>query len=253
MGTASLKVAERLRGRAGQAQRLRRLKRTNGLCEHCLEKGIYRPAKIVDHIEPLAFGGSDEDENTQNLCDECNAYKTAYEAASQQGASFHPDWLKPSAIPLTIVCGPPCSGKTTYVAERATAHDTVIDLDTIQMTLDPEYRHWTKDEVDMSLLTRSVRVRNGLLGSLSRRTTGRAWFIVSAPTKAEREWWKAKLGGTLVLLHPGVDECKRRAIIRGTPLAQAGVDKWEHNAKQPWAPKQPSKRQTIGVDGWPTA
>lgn len=59
---------QRLRGRAGQKQRLRRLKRTNGLCEMCLAAGRITEATRVDHIKPLELGGSDEDENTRNLC-----------------------------------------------------------------------------------------------------------------------------------------------------------------------------------------
>jgi 5-methylcytosine-specific restriction protein A len=70
-------VVERLRGRAGQRQRLRRLKRTNGLCEHCLKAGLTVEATVVDHIKPLALGGSDEDDNTRNLCDDCHAAVTA--------------------------------------------------------------------------------------------------------------------------------------------------------------------------------
>ncbi len=61
-------MTERLRGRAGQQQRCRRLKRTNGLCEICIEQGVTRLATVVDHIKPLAKGGSDEDSNTRNLC-----------------------------------------------------------------------------------------------------------------------------------------------------------------------------------------
>lgn len=68
---------ERLRGRAGQAQRLRRLKRTNGLCEMCLASGQTTEATVVDHIQPLAFGGSDEDGNTRNLCDPHHLQVTA--------------------------------------------------------------------------------------------------------------------------------------------------------------------------------
>jgi 5-methylcytosine-specific restriction protein A len=59
---------ERLRGRAGQAQRIRRLKRTHGLCEDCITQGRVEVATVVDHIIPLALGGTDEDSNTRNLC-----------------------------------------------------------------------------------------------------------------------------------------------------------------------------------------
>lgn len=62
-------MTERLRGRAGQAQRKRRLARTDGLCEMCLEEDRVTIATVVDHKTPLALGGSDDDENTRNLCD----------------------------------------------------------------------------------------------------------------------------------------------------------------------------------------
>jgi 5-methylcytosine-specific restriction protein A len=68
---------ERLRGRAGVKQRLRRLKRTQGLCEHCLAKGIVRVATVVNHKTPLAHGGTDDDDNTENLCRDCDLIETA--------------------------------------------------------------------------------------------------------------------------------------------------------------------------------
>ena len=68
---------KRLRGRAGVAQRRRRMKRSNGLCEHCLAKGITRAAVIVNHIIRLEHGGSDLDENTENLCKPCDDRVTA--------------------------------------------------------------------------------------------------------------------------------------------------------------------------------
>lgn len=59
---------KRLRGRAGQKARARRLARTHGLCERCLEADRSVPATEVDHILPLAKGGEDVDSNTRNLC-----------------------------------------------------------------------------------------------------------------------------------------------------------------------------------------
>lgn len=70
-------TVERLRGRAGQAQRKRRLARTKGLCERCQARHLVRAATVVDHIKPLALGGSDDDENTRNLCDPCHDEVTA--------------------------------------------------------------------------------------------------------------------------------------------------------------------------------
>ena len=50
--------------------------RTNYMCEMCLPNRITL-ADVVDHILPLALGGSDEDSNTRNLCDEHHAKVTA--------------------------------------------------------------------------------------------------------------------------------------------------------------------------------
>lgn len=250
MGSSDCPPVPRLRGRAGVAQRLRRL-RAEPLCRDCKARGQIAPAIVPDHIVPLALGGSDDDSNIQCLCTPCHAFKTAAEGAATGGAANHPDWLQPSAIPLTIVCGPPCSGKTTYVVQHASPTDTVIDLDAILMRLEPSYRHWS-GMLSQELLNKAIRVRNAMLGSLDRQTAGRAWFIVSAPTKAERDWWQRKLGGELILLHPGAGECKRRAIQRGTPEAGKGVDEWEKARLMPWSPPQAkARRVAIGVDGWP--
>jgi len=166
-------------------------------------------------------------------------------------AASHPPWLRRSGVPLTIVCGPPCSGKTTFVARRRGPSDIVIDLDSIKRGLCPGFRHW-EPEVDAALLAEALRVRNAMLASLEGRTTGRAWFIVAAPTEAERQWWQGKLGGYVLLLHPGLEECKRRAIIRDTPLAIAGIDDWERKAREPWPREEAAwHRRAIGLDGWP--
>lgn len=76
MGTLS-SPDKRIRGRRGVALRKRRLARSKFLCEHCQAKGITRLATIVNHKIPLAHGGLDVDENTENLCDECDEIVTA--------------------------------------------------------------------------------------------------------------------------------------------------------------------------------
>lgn len=69
-------MVERLRGRAGQAQRLRRL-RAEPLCRRCMEMGIVTASTVPDHIKPLAQGGSDDDTNIRCLCKPCHDAVTA--------------------------------------------------------------------------------------------------------------------------------------------------------------------------------
>ncbi len=76
MGTLSSK-GKRIRGRKGVELREQRMARTNWLCEHCKAKGRVTVATVVNHKLPLAHGGEDIDENTENLCDECDEIETA--------------------------------------------------------------------------------------------------------------------------------------------------------------------------------
>lgn len=240
---------DRIRGRKGVELRRRRLMR-EPLCRHCREKGRVRASTVPDHIVPLAYGGTDTDNNVQCLCDECHEIKSSYEDTAHGGAANHPGWLKQSAIPLTIVCGPPCSGKTTYVHERVHHDDVVIDIDAIAQSIDPSYQHW-EGKLHGDLLNKCIRVRNNLLGSLSRKRYGNAWFIVSAPTSEERQWWSDKLGGVIVLLNPGRVECKRRALERGTPRAIAGVDDWERRSVLTWERRRDKSDTGVDANGRP--
>lgn len=81
MGTP-IEPTHRLRGRAAVAQRDRRLRRTNYLCEMCLPD-VVRIADVVDHTIPLAHGGTDEDSNTRNLCDDHHRQVTAEQFGHQ--------------------------------------------------------------------------------------------------------------------------------------------------------------------------
>lgn len=73
------RMTERIRGRLGVAMRKNRLQRSHGLCEHCLaaEPKRIRIATVVNHKIPLAHGGPDTDDNTENLCDDCDKAETA--------------------------------------------------------------------------------------------------------------------------------------------------------------------------------
>lgn len=190
------------------------------LCVLCERAGRVSLATIRDHTIPLAQGGVDEESNTQALCKECHDIKSAGEKRQGSRESWHNDVefaeqaqarrlpsLPRSVIPITIVCGAPGSGKSSYVRERAREADVVIDLDDIKAELSrqPIYQcgpQWTAPALDE---------RNRRLRDLSRDTLHRhAWFIVGAPTEEERNYWASMLGGDVVLLDTPYEECAAR-------------------------------------------
>lgn len=236
----------RVRGRKGQAMRRRRLK-LHPFCAECAKVGVQRLTAIIDHVRPLAFGGLDVDENTQGLCAFHDAVKTAAEQTSQGGVATHPDWLEPSAVPLAIVCGPPCGGKSTYVTEQAQAGDVVIDMDAIALSLHPGWdRRWNK-----AVLDQSMRVRNAMLGALSRQPEGRAWFVVSAPSPEERQWWVSRLGGSVILCDPGQAVATARAVARDGRSDH--VDRWYRASRSAWVRAERERLPKAGADadGYP--
>lgn len=65
-------ITPRQRGRRAVSQRRRRMVAANHTCALC-----GREASVIDHITPLAHGGSDDDANTRALCHACHRSETA--------------------------------------------------------------------------------------------------------------------------------------------------------------------------------
>jgi 5-methylcytosine-specific restriction protein A len=111
---------------------------------------------------------------------------------------------------LVIVCGPPASGKSTFVAAQASAADLVIDLDIIAARLSGAGLHgWSR-----RWLTPAVAERNALLHRLGRAPAcGGAWLILTQPRAAHREWWSARLRPTrVVVLETPAAVCEARIM-----------------------------------------
>lgn len=202
---------ERGYGAAWNALRVQILERDKRLCQPCLALDRPTPARTVDHITPKAQGGTDEPENLRAICDACHAAKTAEEGLQaratlkaegkrhigvdgwavepkQWGFSI-PHGMRPSAIPVHLVVGPPGSGKTTYVHQHARKTDKVIDLDEIKQRVGGR-----SYDVTEGVIKRSLAYRDMMIRSLADNRGGAAWLIVTAPTKAERAAWLEALG-----------------------------------------------------------
>ena len=110
---------------------------------------------------------------------------------------------------VTVVTGPPCSGKSTYVRQRARRGDVVIDLDRIALALTSE--DTPHHEYDETIRALAIRVREtavrAILGAAGQVT---AWIVDSDPSPERRRQYRIA-GAELIALDPGIDVCLARA------------------------------------------
>jgi 5-methylcytosine-specific restriction protein A len=110
-----------------------------------------------------------------------------------------PFGLKPSAIPLTMICGAPGSGKSTYIEKHRGENDILIDIDAILQDLSGDVVR-TQERRDRYLLDAFME-RNRRLSALADETRPiAAWFIIGAPKPSMREAWAKQLSPVAVVV-----------------------------------------------------
>jgi hypothetical protein len=160
--------------------------------------------------------------------------------------------LPPPNCRVMLVCGPPASGKSTYVKNHAAASDIVIDLDMIARELG-----YHRDRPASALAT-LLTIRNARLAALSQEPPHRvAWVILGAPSRALRQWWRRTLGvkpDDQILLGPSQAELRRR--ILNDPDRKLVV---EHHLKlvEQWIAREKANdpgiaKRGVDDDGLPT-
>lgn len=203
-------------------------------------------APECDHITPHRNDPAlmwDPD-NLQTLHKRCHSIKTSIEDGGMfSGAQTHPEWLPKPACPVVVVSGPPGAGKTTWAQAKAGPADVVIDLDDCFTLVCGVHGH----HADKSHLKAALRIRNKMLANLASQRTGRAYFIVGAPTKAERQWWADKLSATVHLIRPEPNEIAARDLTQHRK--DLAFQWYELERLNRW--KKPAKTRTVGLDGYP--
>lgn len=130
---------------------------------------------------------------------------------------------------VTVVCGPPGSGKSTYVARKAEWGDLIVDLEAILTAISgyPRHRH------PRGLVPFARAAKDELVEAIEIGLPGqRAWVIVGGASRAERQSLRQRLGATVIVFEVPAAECLRRIAADGSRTSRDGY--WEPIVARWW-------------------
>ncbi len=173
-------------------------------CHDCGAQGKKTFGEMVDHIVPLrlAWERRTDPTNLQTLCNKCHAKKRGREMRMKLYSR------PPTAAEITVVCGPPGSGKTTYVRENYVRGDLIIDLDAIMVAISNQ--PWY--DKPANLLHYATEVKNTLINRvmIDGDQSPRVWLISGAPHAEDRARLRSRLGAVTVVIETPINECLNR-------------------------------------------
>lgn len=139
---------------------------------------------------------------------------------------------------LFVVIGPPAGGKSTWVNDRASPGDIVIDYDRLASALTAvgAEAHGHR----RPLATVAFRAREAAIGEALRHVATHNVFIIhSAPKPAAMEKYR-KAGAEVVTVDPGRDVVEARCRAERPDSYMDGVRRWYASGLRP----RPAARQT---------
>lgn len=154
----------------------------------------------ADHIQPTGRGGA-VDGPLRVLCRPCNSARRA-----------ELDTPTVPGLSLTLVAGPPCAGKNTYIREHALASDLVVDYDAIARALQPagaDAHQHVESHRPMVCEARDAILDRLVLGNHDVR---RVWVINAAAKRSFREQYRRRYGASVVVVWAPEEVCLRRAM-----------------------------------------
>jgi hypothetical protein len=117
---------------------------------------------------------------------------------------------------ITVVTGPPCGGKSTYIKDNAKDGDIIIDMDELARALvkGKVASHDYSDEVrGIARAARKGAVKQALIAGQGNRLG--VWIIHTDPPTQERANYKI-VGARIVECSPGLQVCLER--LKNRPL-----------------------------------
>lgn len=134
------------------------------------------------------------------LCRSCNSSRRA-----------ELDTPHVSGLSVTLVAGPPCAGKSSYVREHALSSDLVVDYDALAAALRVDGERYAHLESHRPFV---AEARDAVLDRLVLGNHGvrRAWVMATAARRSVRESFRRRYGASVVLVWAAEEACLRRAM-----------------------------------------
>jgi uncharacterized protein len=129
---------------------------------------------------------------------------------------------------ITVVLGPPCAGKSTFVAENAADGDVVVDFDKLAIAFGSKTAH------DAPYAIRSVThaAREAAIDLVLAGIDSDSWIIHSSPPPEWMTRYEAA-GARIEEIDPGIDVCLDRARQNGRPAwTEGAINRWYAGEKR---------------------
>lgn len=129
----------------------------------------------------------------------------------------------PGKRAVTLVCGPPAAGKSTWVNAHLQPGDLVVCHDQLAQQAGSPHPH------DHSWLHgQDARYAwAALVDDVAAAPTIRAWVIRCAAIRGHRESLAERLQARVIVINPGIAETMRRATQDGrSPRVYRDIERW---------------------------
>lgn len=122
-----------------------------------------------------------------------------------------------------IVAGPPCSGKSAFVKDRAGAGDLIYDYDALMGAMTGQSLHEHEERIRLYVLA----ARDAIVEALAKNPDQGAWIITATHKAGELRELRQALGAGVILLMVDPEEAHRRCTEAGRPAAwHEYIDRW---------------------------